>query len=383
MTEQEEQWAPIQTAPGYQVSNRGRVMNKAGKILSLNKSPSGYFSYGFTVAGEKQAFRRIHRLVAEAFIPNQGNRPWVNHINGVRDDNKVSNLEWVTPAENAKKATRRAKTAKGRRVVQLTMDGKYVETWDSASQAQRETGALRSNISSCCGKIGRVRSAGGFRWVFADDYEEPDEKEEWRQVLYLERPWWVSTFGRIQAGTSSGITYGNEVSGYMSLQRYGKTVAVHRLIALVFCPKQDGKNVVNHKDGNKINNVASNLEWVTQQENIQHAIDTGLVKRHVVPVRQISADGTAVDHPSIAEAERATGIGSSQICSACRGKMHKAGEYGWEYIDAAAEMETYIDEILAEIVVEKEDAAIVAAAETGDLAIEALIEELLAEHIAP
>lgn len=63
---------------------------------------------------------------------------------------------------------------------------------------------------------------------------------------------------------------------YQSVSIRGKTYSVHQLVALVFIPKIDGKNHVNHIDGNRSNNHVSNLEWVSNQENVNHAWDTGL-----------------------------------------------------------------------------------------------------------
>lgn len=64
--------------------------------------------------------------------------------------------------------------------------------------------------------------------------------------------------------------------GYLRTQIAGKTRLVHRLVALAFIPTVEGKIFVNHKDGNKQNNNASNLEWCTRSENIQHAYDNSL-----------------------------------------------------------------------------------------------------------
>lgn len=66
--------------------------------------------------------------------------------------------------------------------------------------------------------------------------------------------------------------------GYLRTQFDGKTRSVHRVIALAFLPAKDGKDFVNHKDGNKQNNSVENLEWCTRNENMRHAYDHGLKK---------------------------------------------------------------------------------------------------------
>lgn len=68
--------------------------------------------------------------------------------------------------------------------------------------------------------------------------------------------------------------------GYLRTQFDGKTRTIHRVIASAFIPTEEGKIFVNHIDGNKSNNAASNLEWCTREENIQHAYDHGLMKPH-------------------------------------------------------------------------------------------------------
>ncbi len=102
----------------YQISNLGRVKslprqaksksigvrNVKEKILSNNRDKNlHYENINLTVNG-KNIVRKIHRLVAEAFIPNPNNLPLVNHINGIRYDNRLENLEWCDYVYNAKHA---------------------------------------------------------------------------------------------------------------------------------------------------------------------------------------------------------------------------------------------------------------------------------------
>ena len=102
----EEVWKPIKDYEGlYEISNLGRVKSlnykRTGKekILKNTVCNDGYLKVGLTKNGKDKVFR-IHRLVAEAFIPNPENKPFIDHINTIRDDNRIENLRWCTQKEN-------------------------------------------------------------------------------------------------------------------------------------------------------------------------------------------------------------------------------------------------------------------------------------------
>lgn len=138
------------------------------------------------------------------------------------------------------------------------------------------------------------------------------------------------------------------------------TRTIHRLMALTFLPSINGKNYVNHIDGNKFNNNLNNLEWVTPSENQLHAIKNGLFippqKNRVdlsKKVYQYDLNNILINiYPSVNEASRITGISQRHISSCARGgeyrysggikkfiKTNSAGGYIWKYQEVKQEIE--------------------------------------------
>lgn len=93
-----EEWRKIKEFDNYSVSNFGEIRNdKTGRILKLHISTSGYYQ---VMMGRKTIPQYVHRLVAKAFIPNNSNKPQVDHIDGNKLNNSVENLRWVSVSEN-------------------------------------------------------------------------------------------------------------------------------------------------------------------------------------------------------------------------------------------------------------------------------------------
>ncbi len=98
--EEGEEYRPIINCESYFISNFGHVWSgKSGRRLGMRPTNRGYLNTGITVNG-KTKMMSAHRLVATAFIPNPDNKPQVNHKDKDKQNNNVSNLEWVTDQEN-------------------------------------------------------------------------------------------------------------------------------------------------------------------------------------------------------------------------------------------------------------------------------------------
>lgn len=132
---------------------------------------------------------RIHRLVAEAFIPNPDNLPCINHKDENPFNNKVENLEWCTHAYNITYGTARARAGQknstklknrsdqSKWVIKLSLDNEILHFYPSTAQASRETGIKRTAIGACCrgkkvkdkdGRYYTPKTAGGYIWKYAE-----------------------------------------------------------------------------------------------------------------------------------------------------------------------------------------------------------------------
>ena len=176
----EEIWKDISGYEGlYQVSNMGRVRSKkrifenkgTGKykrntrILLCSKHNKGYLTVTLFKNGRYKRFL-IHRLVAKAFLPHDIFRNQVNHIDGNKTNNNISNIEWGSSSENQthRRDILKKKFATGKPVIQIDNKGDIIRQFESILQAAKLTGIKHQNISRVCN--GKYRQAGGFRWKF-------------------------------------------------------------------------------------------------------------------------------------------------------------------------------------------------------------------------
>jgi len=201
--EQQEIWKPIKGyESNYEISNIGRVrtiehhtIGKNGRLMHTHqriKRPSmtrkGYYYVNLSKNGIKKCFK-IHLLVAQAFIQNVDNKPFIDHINTIKTDNRVCNLRWVTSKENTKNPLtmkhiiescandackeKQRKTKKELGILnnipieQYTMDWHFIRTFDSISEAARSLD--KPNPRQICGNIkiaidNANRSSYGYRW---------------------------------------------------------------------------------------------------------------------------------------------------------------------------------------------------------------------------
>jgi hypothetical protein len=354
-------------AEGYYCVTRS---GKAERFMSNKQSKGAYLTSQFHTKDTTRRGIYHHVLVKETFDGPTPDGMVIDHIDRDITNPALVNLRFATRSENARNRAFGKSEGGKRPVEQLKLTGELIKIWPSATDAAAGTGCKRNAITMAC--RGDYTTSGGYKWA----YHVPDlEDEEWRSFGNI----FASSKGRLRHKTghiSCGHLYR---TGYYYTTLDCGTMLVHRIICEAFHgPPPFPDAVVNHKDENRGNNHAENLEWLSSADNIRYSssravveyneegevagnwasltetsIATGLDREKIVsmksgerimkvggerktvlgrPVKQFELDGTFIkEFPTITTAAEVTRCHRTGIGACCRGVYKSSGGFLWSY----------------------------------------------------
>lgn len=170
---EDEEWreAPYEEYELFYVSSLGRIKRENGRITEGSLKRTGYLNFTVYEKGtNKKILKMVHRAVADTFLGKNDDLQ-INHIDGCKSNNKISNLEYVTDRENTIHAIKTGlrtydNLKRGRKIAQLDLDDNIIATFESLNDASKETEVAKGNICSVC--KGSRKVAGGFKWKYLE-----------------------------------------------------------------------------------------------------------------------------------------------------------------------------------------------------------------------
>ncbi len=247
----------------YGITNKGKLYSKKSKKFLKLKKLNGYFTIRLVNNTTKlSTTKTISRLVAEYFIPNPYNLPYVDHIDANIENNNVENLQWVTQKQNLEKNDKPIFHKK--RILQKK-DGIVVKIWDSILEA---TNNLNIKCTTSISNVlsGYNKTAAGYSWEYEDDNYKKVEVDLSETKKYLDYDNYLifkdsRIYNIITKKFLKHILTKND-SYYVTLCKNGKkkNIYVHRIIAECFIENPNNYKHVKHIN-DKLNNNYDNLIW--------------------------------------------------------------------------------------------------------------------------
>ena len=277
MTTITEEWKVIEKATNYEISTCGQVKNTTTKRILKPTLVNGYLAIGLRI-NNKTTTTFIHRLVATCFLVCPDEAYVVNHKDGIKTNNIIENLEWISQSANSKHAySLNLRKSTRIRIHQYKLDNVFVREYESLLEAEKETGVFNGHISKAC--RGVQKTAGGYIWKYANyiptTQPVPEGKTMTGYPNYI-----ITNDGKVyNSQRNKFLVPAKGENGYMyvglSDGQDRKSFSAHRLVALLFIDNPNNYSEVNHKDFDKTNNNVDNLEWISRSDNMKHNFNKG------------------------------------------------------------------------------------------------------------
>ena len=333
-------WRSVGGFTKYDVSSDGQIKNTWTDKILLQQINNGYYTVQLQGDGENKNYQ-VNVLVAKAFLPNPNNLKEVDHINNNRLDNNVKNLRWITHPDNIKSFCDNFK--KYRKILQYDKDDNLIKKWKSMTELLKNNpkfrrGAIYTYIRNKSSKL-----TYGYKWA-ADPPIEPKVKikniTEFKTIGMISgrdfSNYKIHKNGKLINHKNEIMTPTYDKNGYARVHLCDKNnighsymCRIHRLVAHVYCKNVEiNKIQVNHKDKNRANNNNKNLEWMTPQENIIHAM--GKMVKMIDP----NTDTVLKVFRCVKDADCYLEVSTnSHIGEVCNGKWKTYRGYKWAWVE--------------------------------------------------
>lgn len=263
----------------YRISKTGRIWSKkTEKFLKLR------VTNGYVCMQNNNKYYSLNRLMAQTFVPNPEDKPYVNHIDENKLNNNVENLEWVTQKENTERHSKVISHSRKVHCIDKTTN-KIIKSYDMITDAAKDINLSRRAIQLVL--TGQNKTAGGYLWKYEDDnnYKDEDEVNLWYgKKIYDYDSYYVFNDGKVyNSYTKKYLKPVKNAAGrlYVTLckDRKKSNHYIQRVVADHYLPdKPSDKSIVVHVNSDKEDNRVENLKWGDSEQSTVKKVKVKPVK---------------------------------------------------------------------------------------------------------